>query len=308
MGTEMTAVQPAEENILQRKYKDSAFLMVFGEPEKMVELYNAIFDTSYPPDTKIDINTIEDVFFGTRKNDVAFTLDDTYIVLSEHQSTINRNMPLRHLMYITEIWKTMFDRKEIYKEKLIRLPRPTFVVLYNGTDPLPPVSRLELSDCFLGEGKSLLNLSVVVYNINEGAGCKLLEKSETLAQYSRLVALIRSYQGKGPVTHRVMREITEVCLREGILVELMEKYGNTILDYLHFELTEEEARDFYREDGFEQGLSQGLSQGKEIGAAQATERLNKLNDLLLEADRIADLKRAAKEPAFQQLLLEEFGL
>lgn len=88
----------------------------------------------------------------------------------------------------------------------------------------------------------------------------------------------------------------------------MEKYGNTILDYLHFELTEEEARDFYREDGFEQGLSQGLSQGKEIGAAQATERLNKLNDLLLEADRIADLKRAAKEPAFQQLLLEEFGL
>ena len=66
MGTEMTAVQPAEENILQRKYKDSAFLMVFGEPEKMVELYNAIFDTSYPPDTKIDINTIEDVFFGTR--------------------------------------------------------------------------------------------------------------------------------------------------------------------------------------------------------------------------------------------------
>lgn len=229
MGTEMTAVQPAEENILQRNYKDSAFLMVFGEPEKMVELY---------------------------------------------------------------------------KEKLIRLPRPTFVVLYNGTDPLPPVSRLELSDCFLGKGKSLLNLSVVVYNINEGAGCKLLEKSETLAQYSRLVALIRSYQGKGPVTHRVMREITEVCLREGILVELMEKYGNTILDYLHFELTEEEARDFYREDGFEQGLSQG----KEIGAAQATERLNKLNDLLLEADRIADLKRAAKEPAFQQLLLEEFGL
>ena len=140
------------------------------------------------------------------------------------------------------------------------------------------------------------NLSVVVYNINEGAGCDLLKKSETLAQYSRLIALIRNYQEKGPVTHRAMREITEICLREGILVELMEKYGNTILDYLHFELTEEEARDFYREDGFEQG------------AAQATERLNKLNNLLLEADRIADLKRSAKEPAFQQQLLEEFGL
>ena len=198
----------------------------------------------------------------------------------------------------------MFDKKDIYKERLIRLPRPTFVVLYNGTDRMPPVSRLELSDCFLGEGKSLLNLSVVVYNINEGAGCELLKKSKTLKQYSRLVALIRSYQTKGPVTHRVMREIVEICLREGILVELMDKYGNTILDYLHFELTEEEARDFYREDGFEQGLDEG----KAIGAVQMQERLNKLNNLLLEAGSITDLKKATKDSAYQQQLLEEFGL
>ena len=41
------------QDILHRNYKDSVFRLVFGEPEKLIELYNAIFDTDYPPDTEI---------------------------------------------------------------------------------------------------------------------------------------------------------------------------------------------------------------------------------------------------------------
>jgi len=52
----------------------------------------------------------------------------------------------------------------------------------------------------------------------------------------------------------------------------------------------------------------GLAEGEERGAAKTTERLNKLNDLLMEAGRIDDLKKSWKNPAFQQQLLEEFGL
>ena len=44
------------------------------------------------------------------------------------------------------------------------------------------------------------------------------------------------------------------------------------------------------------------------GATEATERLNKLNDLLLQAERFEDLKRSTKDSDFQQKLLEEFGL
>ena len=134
----------------------------------MIELYNAIFDTNYPPDTKIDINTIEEALYLSDKNDISFTVANTHLVISEHQSTINLNMP-----------------------------RPTFVVMYNGTDPLPPETRLELSDCFLGDGESLLKLSVIVYNVNEGAGCSLLTKSPTLYQYSQLVSLVRKYWNRG---------------------------------------------------------------------------------------------------------------
>ena len=112
--------------VLNREYKDSLFRLVFGQPEKMIELYNAIFDTNYPPDTKIDINTIEEVFYKTQKNDISFTIDGTYIMLSEHQSTINPNMPLRDLMYILEIWKGMIEKEALYSSTLIQLPQPKF--------------------------------------------------------------------------------------------------------------------------------------------------------------------------------------
>jgi len=62
----MTKNVKADE-VLNREYKDSLFRLVFGQPEKMIELYNAIFDTNYPPDTEIDINTIEEVFTKLRK-------------------------------------------------------------------------------------------------------------------------------------------------------------------------------------------------------------------------------------------------
>ncbi len=55
-----------------------------------------------------------------------------------------------------------------------------------------------------------------------------------------------------------------------------------------------------RREQYEKGLAEG--------AADATERLNKLNDVLMEAGRIEDLKKSWKDTAFQQQLLEEFGL
>ena len=52
------------------------------------------------------------------------------------------------------------------------------------------------------------------------------------------------------------------------------------------------------------GLEKGLAQG----TADTTMRLNKLKSILADYGRIEDLVRAAKDPAFQQQLLEEFGI
>ena len=126
----------------ERNYKDTVFVTVFHEKEKLIELYNAIFDTDYDKDTAIDIVTIKDVLFRTLKNDVSFVLDKRFVVLVEHQSSINGNLPLRDLLYMSTVLKRMIDTKQLYREKTVRIPRPAFIVLYNGPEDLPEYQEL----------------------------------------------------------------------------------------------------------------------------------------------------------------------
>lgn len=84
----------------------------------------------------------------------------------------------------------------------------------------------------------------------------------------------------------------------------MEKHERSIIDILHFEITQEEAVEMSREDGYEAGLSQGLSQGTVIGQ----ERVNALIQKLLELNWMEDLKKSASDAAFQAQLFEEFGI
>ena len=77
---------------INRKYKDSVFRMIFSEKDKLIELYNAIFDTNYTEEDRVDINTIEEVIFKTMKNDISFVMDGKFVLLVEHQSSINNNM------------------------------------------------------------------------------------------------------------------------------------------------------------------------------------------------------------------------
>ena len=164
------------------------------------------------------------------------------------------------------------------------------------------------SCCFLGEGERLLNLSVMVYNVNEGAGCSLLTKSPTLYQYSQLISLVREYWSRGPITPHERQQIYDICMEKGILVDFMKDHGKTTIDMLSVEFTEAEIQQLFEENGFERGLKLGREKGREEGEKNALERLNKLNLLLKGAGRTEDLFRSMEDPAYQQKLLEEFGL
>jgi len=88
----------ADETATNRKYKNSVFTKLFGTPEKALELYNAISGKNYPPDTKVKIVTLSDALYMEQLNDISFVIDGKLVVLIEHQSSINENMPLRMLM------------------------------------------------------------------------------------------------------------------------------------------------------------------------------------------------------------------
>ena len=197
----------------ERNYKDTVFVTVFHEKEKLIELYNAIFDTDYDENTAIDIVTIKDVLFRTLKNDVSFVLYKRFVVLVEHQSSINGNLPLRDLLYMSTVLKRMIDTKQLYREKTVRIPRPAFIVLYNGPEDLPEYQELRLSDAYLCDKEEreedALQLIVRVYNINSGKNAEILKKCETLRQYSRFMEIVRSYGHIDQLTSAAMVQILE---------------------------------------------------------------------------------------------------
>ena len=270
-------LQPQETAELERNYKDSVFVTVFHEKDKLIELYNAIFDTNYGMDTAIDIVTIKDVLFRTLKNDVSFVLDKRFVVLVEHQSTINGNLPLRDLLYIATVLKRMIDTKQLYREKTLRIPRPSFIVLYNGSEDMPEYQELRLTDAYLGEKEEAeedaLQLIVKVYNINSEKHAEILKKCETLRQYSRFVEIVRSYGHIDQLTGAVMVKIMEQCKKEGVLTEFMEHYGTELIEMLFKELTREEDLEISRLDGYDAGVKDGeksgFSKGEKSGERKA---------------------------------------
>ena len=258
---------------VKRTYKDSVFVTIFHEKTKLIELYNALFNTNYDESAPIDIVTIKDVLFRTLKNDVAFVLGGRFVVLVEHQSSINENMPLRDLMYISTVLKRMIDTTRLYREKRLMIPRPSFVVLYNGTKDFPAYRELRLSDSFLGEKQKdeedALQLIVKVYNINTEKNSEILGRCETLRQYSRFVEIMRSYKEDSEMTNDVIVEVLDKCKKEGILTEFLDKYGTEIVEMLFKELTREEDLEISRLDGYEEGFNSGeragFSKGERAG-------------------------------------------
>lgn len=51
-------------------------------------------------DTEVEFTTLENVLYVEGKNDLGFSIAGKYVVLTEHQSTINHNMPVRFLEYV----------------------------------------------------------------------------------------------------------------------------------------------------------------------------------------------------------------
>lgn len=260
---------------LNREYRDSVFRMLFNDKKKLIELYNAVFDTDYGPDTPIDIKTIEDVLFVHMKNDIAFTLDNKFIVLTEHQSTVNPNMPVRNLVYLSTILQKMYKKAEFYQTVPLPLPQPEFIVFYNGSRKMPEYQELKLSDSFLGEKKEkyALDLTVKVFNINIKEDEGILARSATLSQYSRLVEKIKTAALDGEVSERIMSLIFKECINEGILPEFLTEHGLEVINMLFKEFTEEEREELYTQSGYKMGLADGLEQGRAEGETSGAEKM-----------------------------------
>jgi len=224
-----------------RKHKNNVFNMLFSEPKATIELYNAVTGKNYPPDTKVEIVTLSDALFNGQLNDVAFVLDGKLVVLMEHQSSLNNNMPLRMFIYMGREYEMMTSGKDLYKEKLIEIPAPEFIVLYNGKEEFPDFMEFRLSDSYKSkEGNPNLELIAKVYNINKGRNSDIINKSPVLKGYSELVAEVN----KNRETMKLADAITAAvknCMERGILVYFLKRHASEVLNMLFTEWNLEDA-------------------------------------------------------------------
>jgi hypothetical protein len=268
-------------NKANREYKDSVFSKLCEDKKKLIEIYNAVAGKNYPLDTEITIATLDDVLFLGRRNDVAFVVESKLVVLMEHQSTPCENMPIRLLLYIAQVFSKLFNvdlkfKRAIYKTKLMKIPKPEFYIFYNGKEEFPERKELKLSDAFWGTDTAdapeclggFLELTVPVYNINEGHNEDLLKKSETLFGYAAFVASARRYLENGYELEKAIEQAVRECVEKDILAEFLQAHASEVINMLTLEFNMEEAMQVWKEEGREEGREEGKEKGIEEGFAK----------------------------------------
>ena len=244
---------------VNRIYKDRLYKMIFNNKSELLKLYNAINGTHYNDPAMLTITTLDNAIYMTMENDLSFIID-MRLALYEQQSTVNPNLPLRFLMYITDIYSAYTKDMNIYGSKKVQIPLPSFVIFYNGVKSQPDRTEFLLSELFHPTtDQPALELKAVMLNINKGHNQELMNACHTLRDYSEYVARIRTYSAEMPLTDADEKAITE-CIHENILRDFLLKNRAEAKAMSIYEYDEEKTLRMFREEGYEDGERNGKIQ------------------------------------------------
>ena len=259
-----------------RKVKDSVFVDLFGKdesaPQNFLSLYNALHGTHLTlENTELKPEMLDSVMYMSYANDVAMQINGRIVVLIEHQSTINNNMPLRLLDYVTRIYDRIIPSRDKFKRLQIKIPRPEFYVLYNGTEKTEPYFEARLSEAFEGEDNTppALELVVKVYNINTGIGEELLKNCAVLKQYSELIDLIRYSKEHSEELEEPFKWAIQEAKKRDILSDYLERKASEVINMFDMEYDYDTDIAVQREEAMRFGLQQGMQRGLQQGMQQA---------------------------------------
>jgi len=260
----------------QREYKDRLFKAIFGrntEESKRwrLELYNALNGSSYTDPDALEVNTIENVIYLTMRNDVSF-LVDSQMTLYEQQSTYNPNLPLRGLMYFSQLYQMHLSRmgKTLHRSTLVMIPNPKFIVFYNGERETPDRLDLKLSDAFeTPEKTGNFEWTAELININPDHNISLQKNCEPLYNYIQYVSRISENKKKGMSAVAAVDEAMNWAIHEKLLDGFFKVQKEEVLAMSLTEYDEEEVRRDFIEEGREIGIAEGITRGSQQKAIEA---------------------------------------
>ena len=272
------------------QYRDSVFRSFFNDQTRLLSLCNAVLGTNYTNPDELNINTLEGIFFDKQKNDISCSIDNHFLVLIEHQTSVNNNMPFRCLSYVAELLnKLIKNKRKLYHKGLIKFPRPKFFVLYDGDKDEPLQRKMRLSDAFEGESDSL-ELVVTAFNINYGLPQPLLKHCHYLLDYSTLVGKVKEGIRLGLSSRDAIIRAVKFCLDKGIMGEYLVEHAEEVFNMLALEWNMDDALQARFDEGRDEGIEEVAV--NMIRDGEPLDKILKFTKLSLE--RIKELEKSAQ--------------
>ena len=194
------------------------------------------------------------------------------------------------------------DRKAVYRKALIKLPRPEFIVLYNGIAPFPDRETLRLSDAYEqveGVKKINLELEVQVYNINEGRNAEAANRCGELKGYAYFVHRVRHHEAEGRekgalpgtgLAREAVRKAIQDCKDKNLLAGFLDTLTPEEINMLVAEWDMATALEVEREEG-EEKKAKEIAQNmlRDCFSYEQTARLS-----MLDIERVKELSQTKK--------------
>ena len=270
------------------QYRDTVFRDYFNNEHRLLSLCNAVLETNYKNETEIEINTLEGNFFSGQKNDVSCAIQDKFLVMVEHQSTVNPNMPFRFLSYVAQLFNNLVKaREKIYRNEEIKFPDPLFYVFYDGDSNEPLEQELRLSDLLKGTSHRL-ELIVKMYNINDGIGQPLLSKCNYLRDYSKLVGKIKQGIKRKLTRRQAIISAIEWCIKNNVMSDYLSKKKDEVFGMLDWQWNMDEAQAAWENKAREEH-EKGIIIGKMHEAEKIAMNLIKMGNTLDNVQKATDL-------------------
>ena len=302
MNQEQDTQNTGSKRHVNRKYKDSLFRMIFNEKKDLLDLYNAVNNTSYDLEDDLTMYTLENALYISYKNDVSFLLDEM-LNLYEHQSTLNPNMPIRGLLYMGRNYEAYIERNhlDIYSSVLQTLPLPQYLVFYNGEANAPDREVMELKDAFptIAGKEPCLNCTATLLNINYGHNKEIMEHCQKLKEYAQFIHCIRmNLKNHMPFDDAVHLAVDD-CIARHILEDFLTKnraeVESMVLSSFDQENHDRILKEAYLEQGIEKGKSSLLENQIQKKLARGRSVPEIAQDLEQDEETIKDIIKKIKQ-------------
>ena len=271
------------------QYRDSVFRDYFNDKVRLLSLCNALLNTNYEDPNLLEINTLQGNFFSGQKNDISCRIDNKWLILVEHQSTVNPNMAFRCLLYVSHLLNNLVTNKDkLYQGESLIFPEPQCFVLYDGDDAEPLMKEIKLSDSFY-TSKGLMELIVTSYNINYDLNQPLLQNCRYLNNYSTLVAKVKQGLRRKLSRREAIIQAINWCIANNVMTDYLMVKRDEVFSMLDLQWDFDEAKVAW--------FKQGEKKGERLGRDNAI--INNLRSVIeafnVSVEKAMDVLKIPKE-------------